>query len=350
MQRIYSDVVQFRGNHYEFGKWQGERLKNSYILDNRKKQWKIRRPRFEIDVQEAKHAFYLFAPQIWEEFLGLRDALQWPMEHILREFSGYRLEENPSGCSVFIGGDYMVRNYDYHPKTYEGRFVLFQPIDRGYATMGPSQRIAGRTDGMNEKGLVMAYNFMHRKDPGDGFVCSMICRIVLENCATVTEAIDMLQQIPHRHSFSYILLDCSKKSVVVEATPRGVKVRQATICTNHFELLTHENRNYLDDSYERLQAIQEHTKNGTNAERAFYLLNDSDYGVFSNQYKNWAGTIHTSLYFPHEKNVWFALGDKQQPATFDFASWLCGNNFATKRIFGQVNTHLPFVHMEEDVR
>ena len=44
-------------------------------------------------------------------------------------------------------------------------------------------------DGMNEYGLVMAYNFMHRKKPENGFVCYMVGRLILENCKNVTESI-----------------------------------------------------------------------------------------------------------------------------------------------------------------
>src|SRR5699024_12785145 len=97
MQRIYSDVIQFRGNHYELGKKQGEQLKDSYILDNRKKQRKIKRTRFAIDVWEEKAVFSSFALQMWDEILGLQDALQWPMQQVLKEFSGYRWDIHPSG-------------------------------------------------------------------------------------------------------------------------------------------------------------------------------------------------------------------------------------------------------------
>src|SRR5699024_9047395 len=101
MQEIYSDVLQFRCNHYEF----------------RKKQWKVRRPRFTIDEQETKDIFMQFAPQMWDEFQGFQDALGWTMTEVLQEFGGYRLEYNKSGCSIFTGSDYLVRNYDYQPKT-----------------------------------------------------------------------------------------------------------------------------------------------------------------------------------------------------------------------------------------
>lgn len=350
VKEIYSDVLQFRGNHYEFGKKQGLLLKDSFILANRKKQWKVRRPRFTIDVKDAKEAFTRFAPQIWDEFLGMQDALEWEMIDVLQEFGGYRLEYKKSGCSIYTGSDYMIRNYDYHPKTYEGRYTLFQPTDQGYAVIGPSQRITGRMDGMNERGLAMGYNFMHRRKPGDGFICNMIGRIILETCATVEDAIDLLKEIPHRHSFSYTILDQNEKTYVVEASPRKVEVRNSNMCTNHFELLLDENRYHLDDSKQRMEAMKTQEKGITDAYQAFRMLNDPENNVFSKQYKNWSGTIHTAAYFPKDKKAWFALGGNREPYIIDFESWLQGADIGTKRILGEVDTDLPFIHMEENVR
>lgn len=350
MKQIYSDVLQFRGTHYNFGIMQGELLKDSFTLSNREKQWKIRKPRFVIKETEVKEALTPFAPQIWEELCGLRDALDWSMKDILQEFGGYRLEYMPSGCSIFTDSNYMIRNYDYHPKTYEGRYTVFQPTDDGYAVIGPSQRITGRMDGMNEKGLVMGYNFTHRKKPGDGFICSMIGRIVLEQCANVNEAIELLQSIPHRHSFSYVILDSQGETVVVEATPRDVSIRRAKACTNHFEQMTHENRHHLDDSYARMKVINEESDSIQHVYDAFRLLNDTDRGIFSDKYKNWAGTIHTSAYLPNEKKAWFALGGNREPLIFDFDKWLKGIDFTTSRVLGEVDTDLPFVHMDQHAK
>lgn len=350
LNQIYSDVLQFRGSHYDFGYKQGNLLKNSLTVENREKQWKIRKPHFVIEESEVKQALEPFAPRIWDELRGLGDALEWSTSDVLHEFGGYRLAYMPSGCSVYTGTDFMVRNYDYHPKTYEGRFTVFQPSDGGYAVIGPSQRITGRMDGMNEKGLVMGYNFTHRKKPGDGFICSMIGRIVLERSANVEEALDLLERIPHRHSFSYVVFDPSGKSFVVEATPRGVTVREANACTNHFEEMTHENRHHLDDSFARMNTIERQRETIHNGYDAFRLFNDTDKGIFSEQYKQWAGTIHTSLYFPREKMMGFALGGDRDPFVFNFDTWLRGENFVTTRVLGNVNTDLSFLHMDTNVK
>lgn len=348
MKQIYSDIIQFRGPHYDFGYMQGEILRDSLSVRNREDQWKVRKPRFSIDINEAKEAITRFAPGVWDELIGLQDALEWPMERVLKEFGGYRLNYVRSGCSILTGENYLIRNYDYHPKTYEGRYVFFQPSDQGYAIIGPSQRVTGRMDGMNEKGLVIGYNFMHRKNPGIGFICCMIGRLILESCANIDEASEMLKEIPHRHSFTYVVYDKSGKAYAVEASPRGVEVRQTIACTNHFEIMKHENRNHLGDSERRLGILQDHQETVKEAYQAFRLLNDTDKGVFSDLYGSWAGTIHTTAYLPKEMKAWISLGGDREPTEFAFASWLQGQNLEQNRIIGEIDTDIPFLHMDKN--
>lgn len=347
MKQIYSEIIQFRGNHYDFGYMQGKKLKDSLTVKNRERQWKIRKPRFTVDIHEVKGAICTFAPGIWDELLGYQEALEWPIEKVLQEFGGYRLEYVKSGCSILTGNHFLIRNYDYHPKTYEGRYIVYQPTDQGYAMIGPSQRGTGRMDGMNEKGLAMGYNFMNRKQPGDGFICCMIGRLILESCATVLEAVEMLKEIPHRHSFSYVVYDRSGETYIVETSPRRVQVRQANACTNHFEIMKDENRHHLVDSKRRLDAIEAERSGLNNAYDAFRLMNDRDRGVFSDLYSSWAGTIHTSAYLPRELEAWIALGGDQEPVKFSFSDWLAGEDLKLDQITGEVDTDIPFVHMDE---
>lgn len=135
----------------------------------------------------------------------------------------------------------------------------------------------------------------------------------------------------------------------MEATLRNVEVRQSHTCTNHFELLREENRHHLADSQERLQVMQEQENVITDAYQAFRLLNDTEKGIFSQQYKNWSGTIHTAACLPKRQKAWFAVVWNRDPVVFDFADWLKGNDFNAKRVLGKVNTDLPFVHTQKHV-
>lgn len=346
MKQIYSDVIEYRGSHYDFGYWQGEKIRASLIVTNREKQWRFRKPKFSVDIEEARKAYNTYGPGLWEELIGLSDGLKMPLDQVLRDFGGYRVPSPRGGCSTIVTNEYIVRNYDYHPKTYEGRYVFYQPTDQGYATIGPSQRIVGRMDGMNEQGLSMAYNFMHRKKPGKGFICHAIGRIVLENAKDVPEAVQLIKEIPHRHSFSYMLADKQGKQITVEASPRKIVTRETPLCTNHFLLLTEENRRFVAESEGRLQAMEQFWHQDLTIEQAYGLLNDPKKGVFVEDYQSWAGTIHTTAYLPKNLEAWIALGGNQQPIKFRFADWLRGEKLSVKRIHGEVNTDQGFAHMD----
>ena len=346
MIQVYSDLLYFRGSHYDFGRFQAEQLKESPILPNRKKQWEHKWERhFRVSLPEVKAAIKKISPFIWEELEGLKDGLEMSLEEAIREFGGYYLEYGKSGCSILTAENFLIRNYDNEPASYEGRIVLFQPDDGGYATIGPTMQITGRTDGMNEKGLVIGYNFVNRKNSDSGFVCNMIARLVLETCATVDEAIDLLKEIPHRHSFNYVLLDRSGASVIVEATPKKIAIRPGNICTNHFALLEEENRYRIDESLSRAETIRSQTEGIQSVYDAFRLLNDTDKGVFSKKYGAWAGTLHTAAYLPQELKAWYSLGGDRKPVIIDFQKWLEGENIYIKRIKGELEAKTTFVNM-----
>ncbi|WP_106768850.1 C45 family autoproteolytic acyltransferase/hydolase [Paenibacillus faecalis] len=347
MNHFYSDIIQFKGNHYDFGFMQGEILKESPILTNRKKQYaKSRKRHFNINKEEAIQLFSKFIPSMLDELHGLADALNWSIEDSLTEFGGYYVDYEQSGCSILTGSKYLIRNYDSHPGYYEGRYTIYNPTDAGYAVIGPSMQITGRTDGMNEKGLVMGYNFINRIDSGNGFVCNMIGRIILETCANVGEAISLLKEIPHRTSFSYVLLDPSGETFVVEASPRKVVARKSNISTNHFELLTEENRYHMDDSVRRFNELKKQKSLDPDIYEAYRILNDKEKDVFSNKYAVSAGTIHTSAYIPSERKALFAIGGNRMPVIFDFDRYLEGQKINIKQIRGVLDFDTPFVNMD----
>lgn len=345
MKQVISDVIQFRGSHYDFGRFQGRDLADSPILPTRRRQLKKQAKRhYIVDEEKIKPIIQHFSPGIWEELLGLTDALEISTEEAIREFGGYYFEYGKSGCSILTGDQFMIRNYDNDPITYEGRYILYAPTDGGYATIGPSMQITGRTDGLNEKGLAMGYNFINRLRSDDGFVCNMIARLVLETCATVDEAIELLKEIPHRHSFSYSLVDATGKTIVVEASSSEVVTREGTVCTNHFEKLTKENRYRMDDSLRRYEAMATQQAKIGSVYDAYRILNDADKGVFSKNYGAWAGTIHTAAYLPAHMQAWIAFGSDRLPLIFDFKKWLAGTDVNAKQIKGGLESTNGFIN------
>lgn len=345
MQQVKSDIMTFRGSHFDLGVSTAQWLKQTPLLQNREREWKKRMPRFDIDVNETYQVFQTYAPEIWEELMGMQEVLNLPTKQMILNFAHYRFTDlKESGCTVFQGKDFMVRNYDYHPATYDGRYLLFQPNDGGLAQIGPTSRVTGRMDGMNEAGLTMGYNFMHRKHPANGFVCYMIGRLVLEYCKDVDEAVSFLKELPHRSSFSYILMDRKLNHAIVEVTPRSFDVRYDKVCTNHFEILTHENRNYTKESRERLERTVSQTSQSLDKHTAFKLFNDPKFEIYSKLFRSWSGTIHTSMYEPQNLTAWMTLGENQAPTSINFQSWLDGNELTIQQFNGQIDTNLTFAN------
>lgn len=344
MINVASEVIQFRGSHYAFGVEQAEALIESALFKNRDALYQRLKRKFVVNVSQVKTLLTNYAPGIIEEIQGLADRLQLTEQQAYLHFGGYYAAYPKSGCSIVTGQDYLVRNYDNDPFSYDGRYVLFAPTDGGYATMGPTMQVTGRMDGMNEKGLVVGYNFINTKNSEDGFVCNMISRIVLESCANVSEAVSLLKELPHKHSFNYVLLDSSGDSIVVEASPHRTITRSATACTNHFHILKEENRYRMEDSKARedvITAAQSHT---LGFKEAFQLMNRTDNGVFATKYGAWDGTLHTAGYLPRQLKSLFVLGGDALPLVIDFDKWLQGKNFTFTKIKGKLAANSGFAN------
>lgn len=343
MKTYYSDVIQFRGDHGAFGFNQGKWLRNSPLYAIYTKQASTLKSKFAVDQQKAMDWLTHISPNFLEELKGLAEGLKLSLDQTIVHFSGFQQEWQNSGCSILTGDHFFVRNYDYHPKTYEGRFVLYQP-NQGYATIGPSQRIVGRTDGMNEKGLVAGYNFVNRRHTGDGFIPTIITRLILEQCKSNEEALALIREIPHRYAFNYVLADKYGARHVVEATAQAIRIKEQRFSTNHFDILTDSNRYHLADSKRRI-AILEEQPTDLSAEKAYQLFNHIEHEIFSTDYKQSAGTLHTALYDIDTNMVGIALGSNRIPMMIAFDEWLNGKNVWMTKMLGKIDTteHMPYM-------
>ncbi len=345
VKKLYSEVIQFKGRADDFGYEQGKRLKETLLYESHL----LRRPRsirhYQTDTEHVKAMLMHWAPLLWEKLRGLSEGLEWPLEETVHEYSGWQQEWDHSGYSIMLGRNYMIRNYDYNPKTYEGRFLIYQPDD-GTASIGPGQRVIGRTDGMNEHGLCAGYNFVNRLHPEDGFICCTLTRILLESCRDTIEAEKLLKELPHRHSFNYVLFDKAGRSSILEGSPRGVIKKEGRACTNHFSHMPEENRRHLSDSEARLSQMKDRQKEEWGANDAFRFLNDRSGPIFSDQYQRSSGTIHTAGYSPETLSLRFGLGGDAQAVSFSFDNWIKGRRSPVKKMFGWIDTAMDIPYLD----
>lgn len=71
-------------------------------------------------------------------------------------------------------------------------------------------------------------------------------------------------------------------------------------------------------------------------------------GILPDVYSSWAGTIYTAAYLPKETKAWIALGGDKEPNPFDFTKWLEGQDVEVDRITGEIDTDIPFLHMDDN--
>lgn len=132
------------------------------------------------------------------------------------------------------------RNYDFFYDTSKpSATTYFTYPENAFASIGNSDMWVGRADGLNEMGLFIgsSVTFLPVVKPGLAFW--FIVRLVLERCATVDEAVALLDELPHGTSFNYLLADKSGKALAIEATPDKLYIREpnngVVAIANHVE-------------------------------------------------------------------------------------------------------------------
>ena len=143
------------------------------------------------------------------------------------------LPERTSQGRLLIG-----RNYDYfHDVSKESATIYRTEPEAGHASLGCCDIWVGREDGFNTAGLFVgiAAFFMRWIQPGLTFW--FIARLVLEQCATVAEGVELICSLPHAGSWTYLLADAAGNAAVVEPGPDGCAVRYPEdgllVMTNH---------------------------------------------------------------------------------------------------------------------
>ena len=337
MEQLNVRVVDLQGSAYDIGLKQAEEMKATqliYQLDFLEKLTMNANP------IEAKKQLLALSPHFLEELTGLAKGLNLAVDKIIQLYSGYGVDFPSMGCSTLIQDNYYVRNYDFSPEIYDARFVFFNPSN-GYASVGFSQQMLGRLDGMNEKGLVIGLHFVNDKPKGEGFLATTIVRLVLDLCSNVAEAVSYISKIPHGFSYNYSIMDSTGEAAVIEASPdkQIIHFNNRLSCTNHFEapLLQEKNKQEIQGSLKRKTYISSLINGEQSPLTAYHHFNDGDSPLFMNHYNEHFGTLHTVVYLPKELSVIIGIGENCEPIKLSLKDYLQGTMSAPKVLKGTIN-------------
>lgn len=330
-------VVELRGNYFQIGLEQGHELMSLPILDQLEQLMALT---VDSNSQKAHEVLKEVSPNLLEELKGLAEGLNISLDTALKLFSGYDVFFPEMGCTTLVNDGFYVRNYDFSPEMYDARLVFTKPTD-GYASVGFSQQVIGRLDGMNEKGLVVGMHFVNNKHKEEGFIATSIIRMLLEQCANIEEAVNFITNIPHGYCYNYSITDSSGKSMIVEASPQQqvVHFTNPLVCTNHFEseVLREKNRAEIQSSLKRKEFVRFLLSEGLSPMSAYHKFNNGNSPLFFKHYKEYFGTLHTVVYSPKDLGMIIGVGENCKPIMFSLKEYLEGTLTLPESIKGIIN-------------
>jgi predicted choloylglycine hydrolase len=235
---------------------------------------------------------------------------------VARMLSLYRPPAYIGGCTqVTLSGPHptLIRNYDYHPGTFEGRFLLGRWTKT--SVLATSDCGWGALDGINEHGLVVALAFGGRPEVGEGFGIPIILRYVLETCRNVGDAVTTLVRLPSHMSYNVSVLDVTGAHAVVRLAPdRPPSVSEDPIATNHQgqpEWPRYEGSSKSLEREASLRADLERYHHDPEGLLGRFLAPP----LFSTTYDRGFGTLYTAAYSPRTLAVDYRWRTQRQTQT-----------------------------------
>jgi len=309
-----------KGTYYEMGYKYGTMLyKHGFRVPEQSNE------KLDFGIRCEKEAERIF-PETLEEIHGFAEACHTLYEQLATFIlSVGAFKPKPTTCSVFAafdGSDIVFgRNYDFY-YSFKDKIESYLTCPKGgYWSLGQSDIFVGREDGINEKGLAIGMTAVEPRVIKPGMSFAIATRYVLDKCATVEEALEVLLGMHFLTANNYLLADKNGSVAVVEASPDKVRVRRPgengsfLACTNHFvhsEMLAMENKQARPpDSVLRYNAIynalkQQKEKNDTKS--AEKILSSHNGYVCSHIDNIQLGTLWSVVATPKNLQIFRAEG------------------------------------------
>lgn len=226
-----------KGTHYEMGKHYGELLyKSGEDLSS-----VIALNQLQIEFgQDCLPIYEQFLPNIMREVRGLADGLHQKYEAVAYWLMNLYCNEETYGCTVFAvkrnDTVYFARNMDMFPEYKKTSESILYRVDGKNIFLAHSTAMISVEDGINEHGLCAALTFLVSKKINPGINGGFIIRMVLEECKSVDEAVQLVRTLPIS-SHNLVFADKTGKMAVIECTSEARNIRysdQYVIATNHF--------------------------------------------------------------------------------------------------------------------
>ena len=335
-EQLVVQVINLQGTYFQFGLEQSSEVTTKPFKEKMDILHYITR---NANDRKARELLEDISPNLLHEIEGLSQGLKMPLDAVIRLFSGYDIDYPEMGCTTLIHAGYYVRNYDFSDSFYDARLVFTNPRN-GFSSVGFSHSLVGRLDGMNEKGLVVGLHFVNHQHKQEGFLATMIVRILLEECSTTEEAVKLLKMIPHGYCYNYSITDKEGKTVKVEASPKQqIEITSnPLICTNHFEHanLKSLNQEYISRSENRKSYLQQLLEKKPTALSAYHHFNKENSPLFFHNYKEFFGTLHTVIYSPEDLSVIIGVGGNFAPVKLSLSEYMQGDTTLPRELIGVI--------------
>ncbi len=241
-----------------------------------------------------------------------------PLYHQLVELAGgsdtaarmlslYRPTPYLTGCSQAVwgagrpGSPFLVRNYDYSPRLWDG--VLLHSSWTGRPVVAMLDSLWGVLDGINSDGLVVSLAFGGRKAVGDGFGMPLILRYVLETCATTAEACQVLARVPTNMSYNVTVLDAQRAHATAFLAPdRPPQITHSWYATNHQHRVEWPAYAAATGTLDRERYLMTHLSNPSESPGRF-VERFMEPPLYSDRFSQGWGTLYTAVYHPTKRSA-----------------------------------------------
>ncbi|SDX44753.1 C45 family autoproteolytic acyltransferase/hydolase [Eubacterium barkeri] len=359
MENATVNLYELTGSSYEIGYQLGKKtMANPQLTQIQKSDTEIFT---DGQLAQMNEMFDRYCPGLSDELRGFAKAVG-ASEKQMYYYAGTCLTP---GCSLIAalpsltkdGRVLVARNYEFSHKMEDFSFGKTK-VNGKYAHIGSSSMLFGRSEGINECGLMVGStscglpvgNFEPMRKPAiNGLQFWAVIRSLLENCKDVDEALKTALDIPIAYNINLMLADKTGKAVLLE-TFDGEKEWKLIDSTTAEQYLHSTNHAHLPKMKQLCPIVMEHStcrydyisKYMVQAEKLTpddlksLLLSEYPSGLCCHWYDEFFGTIRSMVFDVTAGTVEVCFGG------------LAENGWTSYSLSEDFKTHSQTVHIQSE--